>query len=346
MSDETEQSSVEIAINDLEQGAFSKLICGASNTNVQQVERLALVYSLAGINVIDVSAKRDVFEAAKRGISSAKEIYRQFSNKYLNYNEPVIMLSINAGEDSHFRKAQFNLDYCINCLQCTFFCPSGALTSQNNNLLIKSDSCYGCGRCLGACARDVITLKKTQSFELEEFVNKEIKIDSIEIHIGNNKKNQLQEFVQSNTEVLNSIKLISVSIEANHFSPIQIKSFAGSIVDLFQRKVIIQVDGAPMSGNNQNFSGVQSITYANILVESQLDAYMQVAGGANHLTKKYLDLFNIKVAGIGYGTFARKIILSFIDNLNDYDFKNNLNKSVNIATSLVKTSRNLAGNSI
>lgn len=332
--------SIESAIKSLINGSFTKIICGAANTNAQQVQRLATVYSLAGVDVIDLSPNIEIYNAALSGINIAKEIYEKRYRLYPDFNIPVLMVSINSGNDKHFRKALLDISNCHKCFKCVDICPSSALYKKNSILNIKVESCYGCGRCVDLCKSSSIKLVDNNFSQIKDFEEQKVSLEAIEIHTGNNTVSQVEKYLESNSAFINNAKIISFSIESNYFSPIEIVNYARSLINLIDKKVIIQIDGSPMSSNNQNFSGVQSITYANILANTDLNAYIQIAGGANHLTRKYIDLFNIKIAGIGYGTFARKIILSNIDVLNDSDFYKSLKKSVNIATSLVKTSSN------
>lgn len=328
---ETQQiiiTPLEKSINSLENGTFSKLICGASNTNEKHIERLSLVYALAGVDIIDISPKTSSFNAAKQGIEKAKELNNSNSHIYKNFNEPLIMISLNAGKDEHFRKAKLNKDKCIKCTKCLDICQSKAIKADNKSIILNYDTCYGCGRCLTACNIGAITLSPVEFTENNQLAK------AVEIHTGSCSVSEIKNFVKNNKTV-QSANLLSFSIESNLFSPIEIKKYIKEIIQFTAKKIIIQIDGSPMSATNDEFSGIQSITYANILSDFNKQAYIQVAGGTNHLTKKYIDLFNLKIAGIGYGTFARKIILSYIEELSDREFIEHLKKCVNIATNLV-----------
>ena len=48
-----------------------KLVCGAGNEDVEEVEKLVYIYSLAGVRFFDVCANLDVIDAAKRAIKKA-----------------------------------------------------------------------------------------------------------------------------------------------------------------------------------------------------------------------------------------------------------------------------------
>ena len=55
----------------LEENCF-KMICGAGNEDVNQVQKLAFVYTLAGAKILDVSANTNVVKSA---MEHCNEIY-------------------------------------------------------------------------------------------------------------------------------------------------------------------------------------------------------------------------------------------------------------------------------
>jgi len=77
-----------------------KLICGASFQYLPAIRNLALVYTLAGVDCIDMAPDPAVIRAAKEGIAVAKSLNP-------NLVSPLIMVSFNSGEDHHFLKAKF-----------------------------------------------------------------------------------------------------------------------------------------------------------------------------------------------------------------------------------------------
>ena len=331
---------LEKAVSSLEKNKFKKLICGASNTNKKQIERLAIVSCLAGIDVIDISADIEVYSAALKGINRAMEIYESKTEEFPQFNESLIMLSVNAKNDPHFNKVKIDFTRCTNCFDCIAKCPANALYSENNQLKYYSDSCYGCGRCINIC--DAIEFTGfLQKPNIEKF-----NIKVLEIHTGNSSIDEVSSFLANYSNFINNIELISFSIESSLFSRNELIRYVDSLVKLVNKKVIIQVDGSPMSATNQPKSCLQSIAAANVLLNSEVNAYIQIAGGINHTTQKMLDLFNLKVAGIGYGTFLRKIILPYIEGFNETEFMDNLYKCVNITTNLVEMYGNSCGNSV
>ena len=59
-------------LHSLKQGTWFKLICGASFQDLPAIHNLSLVYSLAGVDCIDVAADPTVVEAARGGMAAAQ----------------------------------------------------------------------------------------------------------------------------------------------------------------------------------------------------------------------------------------------------------------------------------
>ncbi len=350
--------SVSGAVSALEKGSFVKLICGAANTNAKRVERLALVYSLSGVEVIDVSSSQEIIYAAKTGIKKAYEFYKQSPKKFPRYNEPALMVSLDIRGDLHFRKVKINYEKCVNCFKCVDSCPSGALfvnssplfchpetpchsegnslqndrTNKNDKKIqINKNNCYGCGRCSEACRYDAIefiNLNNSHNLDLKE-------VKTLEIHTGNNSIEEVKNFLEFNSSLLNNMELLSFCVESKRFSPKELQDYVNKIINMVNKKVIIQIDGNPMGATDKLCSSLQAISAAAILLENNTNAYVQIAGATNLHTKNLVQQLGLKISGIGYGTFARKIILSYIDELVEDDFCEQLQQIVNITTSLV-----------
>ena len=157
-------------LNSLIEGSWFKLICGASYQHLPAVRSLALAYSLAGADCIDVAADPAVIAAVTEGIKVAQSIQNnvnQFSSlsstSYLLPSTlrttPWLMVSINDGEDPHFRKAEFDQTQCPrDCPQpCVNVCPAEAIDLNLGGVL--DSLCYGCGRCLPICPQELITTR-------------------------------------------------------------------------------------------------------------------------------------------------------------------------------------------
>ncbi|HSA07600.1 MAG TPA: LdpA C-terminal domain-containing domain [Candidatus Gastranaerophilales bacterium] len=327
--------SKERVLNALETGSFRKIICGASNTSEKQVERLSLVYSLCGAEVIDISAYKHIYNAAKRGIIAASEIAGLKPDIYPKFNIPAIMKSLNVGDDKHFKKANFNLTRCISCLECVKTCQSGALSKDSGKSTFESEKCYGCARCVEACQQNAVTMVKVDR-NAEEDKPDIGKFDALEIHTGNSSIEEVKRFVDFNKNIMEKANFISVSVDSMRFNSAELLEYVNSVINMFKDKIIVQIDGISMRGGTKNSSTVQTIAAAAVLLDAKVNAYIQLSGGTNHLTSDFVNLAGLKISGIGYGTFAKKIILSYIEDFGDDEFKANLHKIVTVAVKLIE----------
>ncbi len=47
---------------------------------------------------------------------------------------------------------------CNGCLECTLFCPEGALSVQEGRPAVKQEWCNGCGTCAVECRQEAIVM--------------------------------------------------------------------------------------------------------------------------------------------------------------------------------------------
>ena len=96
-----------------------KLVCGAGNEDIEEVEKLVTIYSLAGCKFFDVCANPNVVDAAKRGIKRAN-----------NENNNYICVSVGIAGDPHITKASIDENKCIKCGECAKACPHDAISED------------------------------------------------------------------------------------------------------------------------------------------------------------------------------------------------------------------------
>jgi Fe-S-cluster-containing hydrogenase component 2 len=92
-----------------------------------------LAYTLAGADCIDVAADPAVIAAAKEAIEVASELGEVAQVRGFGFrSRPWLMVSLNDGEDPHFRKAEFNPELCpTDCPRpCEKICPAQAIVFQ------------------------------------------------------------------------------------------------------------------------------------------------------------------------------------------------------------------------
>ena len=100
----------------LETHTAFKLVCGAGNEDIAEVEKLVTIYSLAGCQFFDISANLEVVEAAKRGLKNAGIL----ENRYL-------CVSVGISGDPHIQKAVIDQEKCRKCGKCKLVCPHNAI---------------------------------------------------------------------------------------------------------------------------------------------------------------------------------------------------------------------------
>ena len=125
----------------LESGKCFKLVCGAGNQDLAEVEKLTALYAKAGCRFFDINASKEVINAAKKGLEFAE------------VNDAYLCVSVGIKGDPHVNKAVIDYEKCISCGQCDEICPQKAIVYHK----VKKNRCIGCGRCLKACPKGAIS---------------------------------------------------------------------------------------------------------------------------------------------------------------------------------------------
>jgi Fe-S-cluster-containing hydrogenase component 2 len=148
-----------------------------------------LAYTLAGADCIDVAADPAVIAAAKDALAVASLLGNAAQARGFGYRrQPLLMVSLNDGEDPHFRKAEFNPTLCpADCPRpCEKICPAEAITfseASNGFSGVIDQRCYGCGRCIPICPNQLIYTRSYVSApsRVAELIV-EAGVDALEIH--------------------------------------------------------------------------------------------------------------------------------------------------------------------
>ena len=301
-----------------------KLVCGAGNEDVVEIEKLVTIYSLAGANFFDVCAKSSVIDAAKKGLKNAgieKDRY--------------ICVSVGIEGDPHITKAKINKEKCSKCKICEKSCPREAIKEFE----INQTRCIGCSICKKNCPYNAIFMEtKAQNYDeiLPEIIAKGI--DCIEFHaISKNEADVIEKWNQINS-VFNGLTCISVD-----------RSTSGDkdLVELVRKMVekrkpfttLIQADGVAMSGNSDEFSTtLQAVATAQMFENAKLPAYIMISGGTNTKTIELSNLCNVHPHAIAVGSYARKIVKDYLSMDDLLSNKQKLEEAIKIAKNLVQTS--------
>ncbi|MBR2524935.1 4Fe-4S binding protein [bacterium] len=294
-----------------------KLICGAGNENIEEVEKLAFIYSKAGCNIFDVSANVEVIRAAKRGIERSE----------INDNR-FICVSVGTSEDIHFSKAYINPDKCKRCLKCFSVCPQRAIKS----CVVDETKCIGCQKCYRICAYEALEIKNYPT-DIEKIIPTIIKegIDCIELHAISTDEDEILnkwKYINDNFD-----GIMSICLNRSKFSNEKLVKLLRKILEIRKGKsTIIQADGAPMSGGVDDYnSTLQAVACADIINKENLQAYIFISGGTNSKSRELANLCNVNINGVAIGSYARKIVKDYLCD------KMSFEEALNIAAKLVKS---------
>jgi Fe-S-cluster-containing hydrogenase component 2 len=326
----------------LQAGHWFKLICGASFQYLPAVRSLALTYALAGADCVDVAPDPAVVAAARSGLSAAAEMMMRAG---VAVRSPLLMVSLNDGEDPHFRTVQFEADRCpSDCLRpCERVCPAQAIPAKtpDQRLGVIEARCYGCGRCVPICpiglieARSHVVDPAAAMAMVSPIDGSGIDgpgIDALEIHTQVGRVEAFERLWRSITPWVGSLQLIAISCP----NP----DGGGAIVDYFKelRRImgplscahLWQTDGRSMSGDIGAGTTHPAIKLAQQILASDLDGFVQLAGGTNAYTVPKLTQLGLlqdsldavdttiqQVAGIAYGSYARTLLDPVLTPLDD-----------------------------
>lgn len=316
----------------LDNGQFFKVVCGAGNEDPQEVFRLCVVYTLAGALGIDLSANPDIVKAGMQGIAFALERASQLDIKI--DQRPFITVSVGLKGDPHVRKATISQEHCTQCGECLENCEQLAI-SQNPTEVI-SNRCIGCGKCADVCDFDAITYY-TRMVDFEKVLPECLKAGAENFELHAIIKND--DSVMKDWELLNRIlpdQFISMCLDRSELSNKHLIDRIKKAKEVTGNRLIIQADGAPMSGGSDDFNTtLQAIAIADIINKSGIDAKILLSGGTNGKSGELAKLCGVNVSGLSIGTFARNIVRKEIEDMNFEGDLGILKRAVSKATELI-----------
>ena len=309
-------------LQSLRQGHWFKLICGASFQHRTAVRSLVLAYTLAGVDCIDVAADPAVVAAARDALQVAQSLSQAAQKRGFAgcSSQPLLMVSLNDGEDPHFRKAEFNSANCpADCPRpCERVCPAEAIAFNKDSCSGVIDRrCYGCGRCLPACPSQLIfTRSYIYTPQAIAPLLLETGIDAIEIHTQVGHLADFRRLWQAIAPWADKLILVAISCPDGADLIDYLRSLY-QIIQPLPCQLIWQADGRPMSGDIGAGTTHATIKLAQKVIAAGLPGYVQLAGGTNNYTVSKLRSAGLlsQVAGVGYGSYARVLLSPIIDQL-------------------------------
>ncbi|MEB3310367.1 MAG: LdpA C-terminal domain-containing domain [Snowella sp.] len=323
----------EFPLHSLQSGQWVKLICGASYQDLTAIRSLALIYSLAGVDCIDMAADQAVVTAAREGMIAAQQLSTEARKRgFPAFRFPWLMISLNDGEDPHFRKAQFDATRCPkDCARpCESLCPAQAI----NQAGVINQRCYGCGRCLPVCPLGLISTRSHRATPASiQSLLASGEIDALELHTQVGHESEFKTLWQAIAPRCDRLKILAISCPGET----NVLAYLNALNDLIQPlpcPLIWQTDGRPMSGDIGKGTTHAAIKFAQKVLASDLTGYVQLAGGTNgHTVTKLKELGllqnphpnlqnplnqRLTISGIAYGSYARSLVLPILEELENF----------------------------
>ena len=302
-----------------------KLVCGAGNEDIREIEKLVTIYANAGCRFFDVCAKPEVIDVTKKALKNANKI-----------NECYICVSVGIDGDPHITKAKIRSELCSKCGTCTSVCIHDAIDKNYN---IIKERCLGCGNCFKACKNNAISLESQlidYNTVLPQLVSKGI--DCIEFHAISENEDDVDEKWMKINEAFNG--MLCISLDRSELGDKKlIKRVQRMIKNRKPYSTIIQADGIAMSGNNDEYSTtLQAVATAQLFQNAKLPVYIMMSGGTNTKSSELAKLCGVQPHCIAVGSYARKIVKNYLQEKDLLTNKALLNQAINIAKNLINVS--------
>ena len=285
----------------LSERRFFKLIGGGRFTEAERIAQLARAYVQAGADCLDIAPDAGLLDTVAHVLKECPG------------PAPVVMVSIPLDPDPHFRKIELDAPACIRCGLCLPECPTEALTLPADALAISQALCYGCGRCVPSCPTDALHLLPFQvESQIEAALNHPL-TGAVEIHSRYVDPYMLEAFLIRWETQLEG-KLIALCFRPQELPARQIIEFYQTAQARSALPVILQIDGAPMSGNDDPEASRPALEAAcltrKLFIEAGLPLpIITISGGINEHTATLLQEPHYQwIAGVGMGTVARKAL--------------------------------------
>ncbi|MDX2084013.1 MAG: LdpA C-terminal domain-containing domain [Candidatus Melainabacteria bacterium] len=326
------------AFDALKQHRFFKLIAGGSFTDAPKVAALATLYSLAGVDAIDIAPDPLVLAAVDAALDALPEAV----------NRPMVMVSLDLDEDPHFRKVRVEPSACTLCNVCVPLCPTEALTLTPNLLEVSVPLCYGCGRCVDDCPVEALVFERLPGLSQPiQVLLSHSRVGAVELHTQHLDRADLERFLSTSGELLAG-KLVALCFRrlgSDAAFADRLRAYLQCLSEFLEKPtatadslspfpLIIQVDGNPMSGCDDPQASLPALEAARWFLAEKGGQWpwVTISGGINRQTASYLKKPQYQgICGVGMGTMARQAVWSCLGTSNFYD-----PTGLSLATELVK----------
>jgi Fe-S-cluster-containing hydrogenase component 2 len=279
--------------------AFTKVICGVSLRDPEIVSRIATLYTMAGVTVLDVALDVEVVRAARRGIRLAQTLRADVS-------APVIMVSLGLGTDPHIGAALLHPSICATCSGCVI---EELRLCAERPLEVRSPECPSCMKCLSACPHGAIRFAE-QHQDVGTTVAATIAAGAgaVELHVAGAIEAEMAGLYEQIAVRLPTDVWLSLSVGA---SVEDADAMAAKAVwaTALRANVLLQVEGRPMRGDDgSGHSDQLALSAAQALLERAPHIAVQLAGGTTVATRQRAHNAGLQVRGIAFGTAARTAV--------------------------------------
>jgi ferredoxin len=281
---------------------FFKLICGASYRNLAVIRWLAEVYTHAGAHAIDVGLDVDSVLAARQGIAAARSAGAE--------HDPVVLVSLDAGDDVHFFRITLDRPACTDCGICLPSCRFGVF-SLAPELQMADRNCTGCRDCVPVCPTEALSLQPWG--DARDYAGLldacwQAGARGIELHTGSGDERGLEALWRLVADQRARWPFLSVSVGDYGQGLAAVLAMVRRIVGWAGSGIIIQTDGVPISGRSGAESTRAALDLADEVLGLGLPVFVQVAGGTNDLTGTLARDRSLPIHGVGMGSFARAYV--------------------------------------
>lgn len=305
---------------------------------MQEVEKLVALYSKAGCRFFDLCASEEVLKAAQRGLD--------YSVPSENQGDYSFCVSVGIKGEPHLNKAKIDKNKCVECGMCVENCLQAAV---GTDFRVREEKCIGCLRCSKVCEAEAVEIYQ-KNRPIEEVLSPvlshcqersdvaiEKKIKCIELHASGADEEDVEnrwDYISENFD-----GMLSICIDRSKLGNEAIlKRIKNLIKDRKPYSTIIQADGAPMSGGEDDFkTTLQAVAMAEVFQNEKLPVYILLSGGTNSKSAELAKLCGIEVNGVSVGSYARKIVKKYIER---EDFLQNeavFNEALKIAQNLIES---------
>jgi Fe-S-cluster-containing hydrogenase component 2 len=220
------------------------------------------------------------------------------------------MVSLNDGEDPHFRKAEFDPELCpAECPRpCEKICPAQAIVFQNASDGVSGvvdKRCYGCGRCLPVCPSQLIyTRSYVSTPEAIAELILQAGVDALEIHTQVGHFADFKRLWSAIAPWVERLKLLAISCPDGD-DLIDYLWTLHEVITPLPCPLVWQTDGRPMSGDIGTGTTRAAVKLSQKVLTAGLPGYVQLAGGTNnHTVAKLKGAGLLNEGGLGTGDWG------------------------------------------